>query len=134
MSEKSFRERLLEKGVPEHILDKQDLEALEKEMKEQGLEEAYVAKLLEFQDYLENFEKYKRKRVSLTLAEPVYELLQYFVKDIEDSEGRQYPFSYFIEDALIWLLRNPSLFQKFLEDTYVEEGEEDEKEDESKED
>ena len=124
MNEKSFRERLLDKGVPEQVLKEYDLEALEKEMKEQGLEEDYVAKLLQFQDYLENFDKYHRKRVGITLAEPVYELLQYFVRDIETPTGEKYPFSYFVEDILVWLLRDPPLFQKFLEDTYMntEEG------------
>lgn len=120
---KNFRERLLEMGVSEEILDKYDLETLEKEMKEAGLEEDYVAKLLQFQDYLENFGKYPRKRVGITLAEPVYELLQYLAKNIETPTGEQYPFSYFVEDILVWLLKNPELFQKFLDETYTEEEE-----------
>ena len=130
MSEKkSFKERLLEKGVPEELLNEyseEELNAMEEEMKTYGLEEEYVIKLLEFRDYLKNFEKYPRKRVGITLAEPVYEILQFFVKDIENPEGEPYPFSYFIEDILVWLLNNPNLFRQFLEDTYLEEEEEEE--------
>jgi len=127
MSEKSFRERLLEKGVPEHILDKQDLEALEKEMKEEELEEDFMAKILQFQDYLENFEKYKRRRIGLTLAEPVHEILKYLVKDIVDPEGNPYPLSYFIEDMLVWVIKNPEIYQQFLDETYPEEEDENDK-------
>ena len=124
MTEKTFRERLLERGVPERILNEysdEELKQMEEEMVREGVEEEYVAKLLEFYDYLENFESYPRKRVGITLAEPVYELLQYFAKGIQTADGKEYPFSYFVEDALVWLLKNPSVFRKFLEETYMEE-------------
>lgn len=121
MNGKTLRERLLERGVPEYILNKQDLETLEKKMQEGELEEDFIVKILQFQDYLENFEKYKRKRIGLTLAEPVYEVLKYLVKDIVDSEGNPYPLSYFIEDMIVWVLRNPDIYQRFLDETYEEE-------------
>lgn len=126
MTEKTFKERLLERGVPERILNEyteEELKQMEEKMIQEGVEEEYVAKTLEFYDYLKNFEDYPRRRVGITLAEPVYELLQYFVRDIRTADGKKYPFSYFVEDALVWLLKNPSVFEKFLEETYMEEVE-----------
>lgn len=132
MSEKkSFRERLLELGVPEEILNEymdEELETMKKEMEGNGLEEDYVAKLFEYRDYIENFDKYKRKRVGITIAKPVYELLQYFLKDIETADGKPYPFSYFVEDMIVWLLNNPEFFLKFLDETYMDTEEEEEDE------
>ena len=127
MTEKVFRERLLERGVPERILNEyteEELKQMESYMVQEGLGEEYVAKLLKLYDYLENFESYPRKRVGITLAKPVYELLQYFARDIQTADNRPYPFSYFIEDALVWLLKNPSVFKEFLEETYIEDEEE----------
>ena len=134
MTEKTFREKLLEKGAPRDYLDKfteEELEQLKRNMEETGVTEDYVALLLQFQDYLGNFDKYRRRRISLTLASPIYDLVKYIAKDLTDAEGNPYPLSYLIEDMLVWLLRHPEHFQEFLEETYTEEDEDGSEEEEA---
>jgi len=107
-------------------MEPKDLETLKEELIEKGVSKEYADKFARFIDYLENFEDYKRKRITITMAVPVYELLKELVKDIVDADGNPYPVSYFIEDAVVWVLKDPERYQQFLDDTYPEEDEDEE--------
>lgn len=114
-----IRKKLIEFGA--------DPKAAEKEIKNYDIEHLrnapdellkFVALLANFHDFLDNMEKYKRKRVVFTLAEPLHDLLKHLAEDIRDPDGRSYPLSYFVEDMLIWVLSNYDRFIEFFSETY----------------
>ena len=114
-----IRKRLIEAGAdPEAVqeLDPEDLEELD-----ENANFEFLAKVINFLDYLDHVEKYKRKRVNMTLAEPVHALLKHIASGIVDAEGKPYPVSYLMEDMIIWVLKDLDRFNEFLSETYGEE-------------
>ena len=116
------KNKLIEAGAHPEIL-----EEIEDEIKDipEDANFELLASVVNFFNFLEDFEKYKRKRVNITLAEPVYDLLKNLSKGVVDAEGKPYPMSYFLEDIIIWVLKDPERFDQFLNETYSEEGDED---------
>ncbi|RLC85097.1 hypothetical protein DRN43_02300 [Thermococci archaeon] len=120
---------LEEKGVPKSILDLLDekkiedlWEAFEEDTEEETLE-AIVDYLL-FLDAVENPNKYKRVRTAVTFASPILNYLKRVNSLIGTEEGDVYPFAYFVEDIVSWVLLDPRRFKQFLDDTYFKVGEE----------
>ncbi|RLF86704.1 hypothetical protein DRN43_02385 [Thermococci archaeon] len=118
-----IKKRLIEAGADPQILDEVEDEI--KDIPEDANFEL-LASFVNFFGFLEDFEKYKRKRVNITLAEPVYDLLKNLATGVVDAEGKPYPMSYFLEDIIVWVLKDADRFEQFLKETYSEEGEEDE--------
>lgn len=116
------KNKLIEAGADPEIL-----EEIEDEIRDVPEDANFelLASIVNFFSFLEDFEKYKRKRVNITLAEPVYDLLKNLSTGVVDAEGKQYPMSYFLEDIIIWVLKDPERFDQFLNETYSEEGDED---------
>lgn len=83
----------------------------------------YLDFLEKFQKTLERLDRYKRKRISVTLASPTIEALKWFAEHIKDEEGNPYPVSYIIEDMITWILRDPIVFATFVGDMYEESEE-----------
>nr|ADF80204.1 tn2-9p [Thermococcus nautili] len=114
-----IKRRLIQAGAsPQAVesLEPEFFEDLTEDMDFEG-----TARVINFIDYLENFENYKRKRVNITLAVPVYEVLKHIASKIVDADGRPYPVSYLIEDIIVWVLKDPDRFVQFVEETYPEE-------------
>lgn len=123
MDVEKIRRKLIEAGANPKVvqeLEPEDLEPLDSE--DANFE--FLAKVLNFLDAIENVERYRRKRINITLAEPVHELLKYIASGIVDSEGKPYPVSYLMEDMVIWVMKDLDRFNDFLKDTYTEEEEE----------
>lgn len=117
-----IKNKLIEAGA-----DPENLEEIEDEIRDVPEDANFelLASIVNFFSFLEDFEKYKRKRVNITLAEPVYDLLKNLSTGVVDAEGKPYPMSYFLEDIIIWVLKDPERFDQFLNETYSEEGDED---------
>lgn len=81
----------------------------------------YLEFLKEFRKKLEVLDKYRRKRLSVSLATPTVEALKWFAEHIRDEEGNPIPISYIIEDMIIWILRDPVVFASFVGEMYQEE-------------
>lgn len=118
-----IRKKLIEFGADPEAADKY-LEKLEPQdienLSDAALQE--MAIIANFRDLSENYDKYKRERVIITMAKPLRDLLKLISRDISDPNGREYPFSYLVEDILIWVLSSPDRFTSFLLDTYDVEG------------
>lgn len=108
---------LLDVGVPEDEVPSV-MERILKALEATGFDEEDAAKLFAVQPILDEFERYKRKAKAITLSMPVYDIIEHFVNTLRDPQGNPYPFSYFLEDAIVWLLKNPELFLEFMADTY----------------
>ena len=115
-----IKRKLIEAGADPQAVEQLGEGVLES-ISEDGNFEFSVC-IINFMNYLDNFEKYKRKRVNITMAEPLYDLLKYLSAGILDADGRPYPTSYLIEDILAWVLKDPSRFDEFLKETYEEVG------------
>ena len=80
----------------------------------------------------EKIDEYVRKRIGITMSEPLFKLLKDIpiIFELIDDNGNPYPMSYLIEDMILWLLRNPDKFVEFLNDNFeeVEESAEEETE------
>lgn len=126
-----IKKRLIEAGADPEAVEKLSEEELKDIPEDANFE--VLAYVINFQDFLENFDKYKRKRINITIAEPLYDMLKMLSSRILDAEGKPYPVSYFIEDILIWVLRDPDRFEEFWNETYTEEEEDEEASEESKE-
>ena len=121
-----IKKKLIEAGADPEAVEKLDEDLLKGISEDANFE--LLAYITNFQDFLENFEKYKRKRINITIAEPLHDMLKWLSSGIVDAEGRPYPVSYFMEDILVWVLKDPDRFDEFFRETYTEE-EEDEEED-----
>lgn len=121
MDVEEIKRRLIEAGAdPEAVqeLDSEDLKDLD-----ENANFEFLAKVINFLDYLDHVGKYKRKRINMTLAEPVHALLKHVASGIVDAEGKKYPVSYLIEDMVIWVMKDLDRFDEFLKETYTEEDE-----------
>lgn len=73
----------------------------------------------------------KRKSITITLGREAYEILKkmqdivYFEND--DGSKTPYPASYLIEDMLLWISDDEKRFLQFLDDNYIADSEEEEK-------
>lgn len=68
-------------------------------------------------------ENSRRRVVSLRLAECVIAAVKRIIREekIVTDNNKPYPFSWFIEDMIVWILSDEERLQEFLNDNYVEE-------------
>ena len=82
-----------------------------------------------FLDAVDNPNKYKRVRTAVTFASPILKYIKRTNSLVRTENGDVYPFAYFVEDLISWVLMDPDRFKQFLDETYFElEEEEDEEE------
>jgi len=112
------------------------IDSLEKKMLKdiERIHSNYREFLIDFKKKVEMLDRYKRKNVSITLAEPVLEALERLKQDFKDEEGNAYPLSYFVEDLITFVLSDATIYALFLDwlilDELEEEAEKEEEENE----
>lgn len=126
-----IKKRLIEAGADPEAIEKLSEETLQSIPEDSNFE--LFANIINLYDFLENFEKYKRKRINITIAEPLHNILKFWADRIVGSDGKPYPISYLIEDVLVWVLKDPDRFDEFMKETYEEEDEDEDADEESKE-
>ncbi|HDJ89607.1 MAG TPA: hypothetical protein ENG40_02820 [Thermoprotei archaeon] len=69
---------------------------------------------------IEEIDMEKRKLYLISMAIDLRKILERIIdeENIVTEKGARYPVSYLIEDMLLWVIRDPKRFKKFLEETY----------------
>jgi len=64
----------------------------------------------------------KRKRVLITLAPTVLNLLDKIIKvyELVDQDGKPYPRSWLIEDMILWIISDKNRLEQFINDNFEE--------------
>jgi len=75
--------------------------------------------LADYREKVKRLDRYKRKRMSISLAAPTVEALKWFAEHIRDEDGEPIPLSYVIEDALTWIFKDPLLLLSFVTEMYA---------------
>lgn len=81
----------------------------------------YPEFLEQYLQKIKKLDRFKRKRVSLSLATPTIEAIKWFSQYIKDEDGNSIPISYIIEDLVTWVFSDPLVLYAFLSIMYSEE-------------